>query len=88
MVAFAPRKNSPDVDLYELEKPHLEVLESVIRDGMGSGEVRPVSVYDTAILLLGMINIHLMGLVAIGDLPTTNDVEQIVSVFADGVTVR
>ncbi|MFH1741150.1 MAG: TetR/AcrR family transcriptional regulator [bacterium] len=87
-VAFAPQRNSPNVNLYELEKPHLEILENVIRDGIESGEVRQVSVKDAAILLLGMINIHVMGLVVLGDPPTAEDVEQIVSVFVDGVGAK
>ena len=87
-VAFAPQRNSPKVDLWELEQPHLELLASVIRDGIQTGEVRSVPVLDTALLLLGMLNIHLMGLVVVGDPPTERDVDQIVSIFTDGVAAR
>lgn len=87
-VAFAPQRNSPKVDLRELEQPHLELLASIIRDGIQMGEVRPVPVLDAAVLLLGMLNIHLMGQVVVGDRPGAADVNQIVSIFADGVAAR
>jgi len=88
MVAFAPQKSSPRVDLSKLEQPHLDLLAGVIRDGIQTGEVRAVPALGAAVLLLGMLNIHMMALVVVGDRPTTEDVDQIVSTFADGVVKR
>ncbi len=88
VVAFAPQKGAPGVNLWELEQPHMDILRGVIRDGIRDGEVRDVSQEDAALLLLGMINIHLMGLVILGEAPTEQEIEQIVSIFADGVCVR
>lgn len=86
--AFAPQRHTPEVDFEELERPHLEMLGGLIQDGIASGEVRPVQVDKAALLLMGMMNIHLEALVVVGQLPTEHEVEQIVSIFTDGVSAR
>ncbi len=87
-VAFAPQRNSPNVDFAQLEEPHLYMLAGLIQDGIHAGEVRNLPAEEAALLLLGMMNIHLEAFIITGETPGEKESERVVSVFTDGVIQR
>ena len=87
-VAFAPERGAPRIDLWKNERPHLELLTSVFQDALDDGQATDLEPEPFAMLLDGMMNIHLMGLIVLGWELKDEVADLIAETVADAIETR
>ena len=87
-VAFAPERGAPAINLWENERPHLELLTGVFQDAIAGGQALDIEPAPFAILLDGMMNIHLMGLLVLNWEIKEESADLIADTIADAIETR
>ncbi len=65
--ALSVSKDEPSFDVWELERPHMEMLADIFREAQAAGETgEKIDPFQTAFWMHGMMNNHLMALTLMG----------------------
>lgn len=64
--AFSVGKDEPSFDVWELERPHMEMLVSIFQEAQAAGETGKINPAQIAFWMDGMMNNHLMAFTLLG----------------------